>query len=389
MLTGSPITDMKISVVAGKAHIKHTEGGDFRQATYRAVRQGLACAKSVLLEPYYDFRLEIPSENVGRAMTDLQRMGAEFEQPVTESDSTVITGTAPVSTLRGYHSEVIGYTHGKGRLNCVPKGYFPCHNQDEVIAEIGYDFESDTENPADSVFCSHGAGVIVKWNEAPYRMHVDSGLRFGENKDEEPDERRVTQSEISSYKQRAAADKELMEIFERTYGKINRDERSAMRTEKHTPPPKIPKLPLPPKGPEYLLVDGYNIIFGWDELNRLAKESLDAARNRLINIMCNYHGFRRCNLILVFDAYRVKGAHREVEEINGISVIYTKEAETADMYIEKATHELAKNHRVRVATSDNVEQIIIMGSGAIRVSAKEFLAEVTEVEKAIREIIEG
>lgn len=385
VLTGSPITDMKISVVAGKAHIKHTEGGDFRQATYRAVRQGLASAKSVLLEPFYEFRLNIPAECVGRAMTDLQRMGAEFSQPESDGESALICGTAPVSELRGYHSEVIGYSRGKGALSCIPKGYFPCHNAEEVIAQIGYDFESDTDNSPDSVFCSHGAGVVVKWNEAASRMHVDSGIRFGEKEEQEPP--RVTQSEISSYKQRVAADKELMEIFERTYGKIKRDERSAMRTEK--PAPKIPRLPLPPKGPEYLLVDGYNIIFGWEELNKLAKENLDAARSRLINIMCNYHGFRRCNLILVFDAYRVKGAHREVEEVGGITVIYTKEAETADMFIEKTTHSLAKDHRVRVATSDNVEQIIIMGSGAVRVSATEFLAEVNEVERAIREIIGG
>lgn len=386
VLTGSPITDMKISVVAGKAHIKHTEGGDFRQATYRAVRQGLASAKSVLLEPFYEFRLSIPAECVGRAMTDLQRMGAEFSQPESDGETALICGTAPVSELRGYHSEVIGYSRGKGALSCIPKGYFPCHNAEEVIAAIGYDFESDTDNSPDSVFCSHGAGVVVKWNEAASRMHVDSGIRFGA-KNEEQEPPRVTQSEISSYKQRVAADKELMEIFERTYGKIKRDERSAMRTEK--PAPKIPKLPLPPKGPEYLLVDGYNIIFGWEELNKLAKENLDAARSRLINILCNYHGFRRCNLILVFDAYRVKGAHREVEEVGGITVIYTKEAETADMFIEKTTHSLAKDHRVRVATSDNVEQIIIMGSGAVRVSATEFLAEVNEVEKAIREIIGG
>lgn len=388
VLTGSPITDMKISVVAGRAHIKHTEGGDFRQATYRAVRQGLALAKSVLLEPFYDFRLEVPSDCVGRAMTDLQRMGAEFAQPENKGEMALLCGSCPVSEMIGYQSELLGYTRGKGRLETLSKGYFPCHNAEEVIEKIGYDFESDTDNPCDSVFCSHGAGVLVKWNEAPMRMHTDSGIRFSEKRCED-NSPRITAEEISSYKQRAAADKELMEIFERTYGKIKRHEHVAMHTEKKQPAPKTPKLPVLPKGPEYLLVDGYNIIFSWPELKKLAAENLDAARSRLINIMCNYHGFRRCRLILVFDAYRVKGAHREVEETDGISVIYTKEAETADMYIEKATHELAKNHRVRVATSDNVEQIIIMGSGAIRVSATEFLAEVSEVEKAIREIIEG
>lgn len=387
VLTGSPITDMKITVVAGKAHIKHTEGGDFRQATYRAVRQGLRSARSVLLEPWYDFTLTVPQEFTGRAMTDLQRMNGDILPPRNTGDETEFTGSAPVSELRGYQSDVMGYTRGKGRLSCVPGGYRPCHNTDEVIAGIGYDCDADTENSADSVFCSHGAGVLVPWNEAPARMHVDSGLRFGENDRKEP-EHMVTPQQVNSYKQRVAADKELMEIFERTYGKIKRDERSAMRTEKRPPPPKTPKLPLPPKGPEYLLVDGYNIIFGWEELNKLAKENLELARTRLINILCNYQGFRRCELILVFDAYRVKGNHREIEKEHGITVVYTKEAETADMFIEKTAHQLGREKRVRVATSDNVEQIIIMGSGAIRVSASEFLAEVKEVEEAIRRIIE-
>lgn len=387
VLTGSPITDMKITVVAGKAHIKHTEGGDFRQATYRAVRQGLRSTESVLLEPWYDFTITVPQECTGRAMTDLQRMSGELQPPNSTEGETKFTGSAPVSELRGYQSEVNSYTRGKGRLVCIPGGYRPCHNAEEVIAEIGYDCDADTENSADSVFCSHGAGVLVPWNEARARMHVDSGLRFGEN-DREEEEQVVTLQMANTYKQRVAADKELMEIFERTYGKIKRDERSAMRTEKRPPTLKTPKLPLPPKGPEYLLVDGYNIIFGWEELNRLAKENLELARSRLINILCNYQGFRRCNLILVFDAYRVKGNHREIEKEHGITVVYTKEAETADMYIEKTAHELGKGHRVRVATSDNVEQIIIMGSGAIRVSATEFLAEVNEVEKAIRKVIE-
>ena len=387
VLTGSPITDMKITVVAGKAHIKHTEGGDFRQATYRAVRQGLRSTESVLLEPWYDFTITVPQECTGRAMTDLQRMSGELPPPNSTDGETKFTGSAPVSELRGYQSEVNSYTRGKGRLVCIPGGYRPCHNAEEVIAEIGYDCDADTENSADSVFCSHGAGVLVPWNEARARMHVDSGLRFGEN-DREEEEQVVTLQMANTYKQRVAADKELMEIFERTYGKIKRDERSAMRTEKRPPTLKTPKLPLPPKGPEYLLVDGYNIIFGWEELNRLAKENLELARSRLINILCNYQGFRRCNLILVFDAYRVKGNHREIEKEHGITVVYTKEAETADMYIEKTAHELGKGHRVRVATSDNVEQIIIMGSGAIRVSATEFLAEVNEVEKAIRKVIE-
>ncbi len=387
VLTGSPITDMKITVIAGRAHIKHTEGGDFRQATYRAVRQGLASAESVLLEPFCSFTLTIPTECVGRAMTDLQRAGAEFSPPQPDGEMSVISGSAPLSEVRGYHREVVSYSHGKGRFVTIPTGYYPCHNAEEVIERIGYDFERDVDNPADSVFCSHGAGVTVKWNDAPGRMHVDSGLRLN-GAQREDKHRSVSREEISSYKQRIATDKELMEIFERTYGKIKRNERTAMRREKE-PPVSVPKLPPLPKGPEYLLVDGYNIIHAWDELKALAAESLDYARTRLIDILCNYRGFRECNVILVFDAYKVKGAHREVEKCHNITVIYTKEAETADMYIEKTSHELAKTHRVRVATSDYTEQIIIMGSGALRISATEFLAEVEEVQKAIRDIIGG
>ncbi len=389
VLTGSPITDMKITLVAGKAHLKHTEGGDFRQATYRAVRQGLRSAESVLLEPWYEYSLEIPGDCVGRAMTDLQRMDGNMRPPITNGETTTISGTAPVAKMRDYQSEVISYTRGKGRLNCIPMGYLPCHNTDEVIAEIGYDVDSDMDNTADSVFCSHGAGVIVKWNEAPSCMHVDSGIRFGTKESVEP-ESTITPQLISSYKQRIADDNELMAIFERTYGKINRDPRRAMRNEKQPQHnSKTPKLPMPPKGPEYLLVDGYNIIFAWDELNKMAKENLDLARSSLINILCNYQGFRQCNLILVFDAYKVKGNHREVEKVGGISVVYTKEAETADMYIEKTAHQLGKNNRVRAATSDNVEQLIILGSGGIRVSASEFYDEVKLVEKTIRDIIEN
>ena len=385
VLTGSPITDMKITVAAGKAHIKHTEGGDFRQATYRAVRQGLRSAESVLLEPWYDFRLTVPQEYTGRAMTDLQRMSGDILPPQTAGGETEISGSAPVSELRDYQSEVTGYTRGKGRLNCTLKGYFPCHNAQEVIAAIGYDCDADTENTADSVFCSHGAGVLVPWNEAPSRMHVDSGLRFGVSPEQKPQDNAKAQRQ--TYREREATDKELMEIFERTYGKIDRDERKAMRTEKK-PLPKPPKLPLPPQGPEYLLVDGYNIIFGWEELSRLAHENLDLARSRLINIMCSYQGLRKCRLILVFDAYRVKGSHREIEKEMGITVVYTKEAETADMYIEKTAHELGRKYRVRVATSDSVEQLIILGSGAVRISASEFLAEVTQAEKEMRRLID-
>ena len=391
VLTGSPITDMKITVVAGRSHLKHTEGGDFRQATYRAVRQGLRSAKSVLLEPWYGFRLEVPSENVGRAMSDLQRMSADFDPPMQNDSTAVLTGKVPASEFADYSSEVMSYTSGRGRLTFSLDGYFPCHNAEEVISKIAYDCDGDLENTADSVFCSHGSGYVVPWNEVRSHMHVSSGISFGNSQEDEDSlEFQVTTKQISDYRSRLAEDKELMEIFERTYGKINRDPRHALHTEKHTHEKKQKAVPMQ-TGDEYLLVDGYNIIFSWDELNEIAKENLDLARSMLINTLCNYQGFKQCHLILVFDAYKVKGNNREVEQVHNISVVYTKEAETADMYIEKVTNalknETGKNHRVRVATSDGTEQIIILGNGAHRVSAKEFHDEVMLVEKAIREYI--
>ena len=385
VLTGSPITDMKITLVAGRAHQKHTEGGDFRQATYRAVRQGLKMAQSVLLEPYYEFHLEVPTENIGRAMTDIQQMGGTFSSPETYGDMTIISGRAPVSTMREYSKDVISYTSGNGRLNCILSGYEPCHNSDEVIAEIGYDSDTDLENPADSVFCSHGAGFVVKWNEVYDHMHLE-GIRFDEGN--EDDEETVRQR-AENYLDMVADDNELMQIFERTYGPVTRKVSSYTVRKTATPQKKYGKAKPLPQGPEYLLVDGYNIIFAWDELKELAKSSLESARDRLIDILCNYRGFRQCELILVFDAYKVKGNTGSVEKIHNINVVYTKEAETADMYIEKTTHELGKKHRVRVATSDNLEQIIILGNGATRISADEFLHEVKSAEKAIMEIISG
>ncbi len=377
VLTGSPITDIKITLKAFKAHLKHTEGGDFRQAALRAVRQGLACAKSQLLEPYFDFRLKIPESSVGRALNDLQLMSAEFTSPEPDGEFCIIEGSCPVSEMQSYHRTVIGYTHGKGVLTVSPKGCFPCHNSAEVIEKIGYNFESDTENTADSIFCSHGAGRLVKWNEVSEYMHLPSVISA---RTAEP----VSRTEISSYKARAATDKELIEIFERTYGKISRPKPSAMRrTEK---PETSCKVSPPPAGEKYLLVDGYNIIFSWDELAQLARESLDCARSELINILCNYQGFRQCNVIIVFDAYKVK-SDREIEEYGGVTVVYTKESETADTYIEKTSHKLSKDNYVRVATSDGAEQMIVLGNGALRVSAREFKAEVDEVISAIREIL--
>ncbi|MCM1382709.1 MAG: TetM/TetW/TetO/TetS family tetracycline resistance ribosomal protection protein, partial [Muribaculaceae bacterium] len=391
VLTGSPVTDMKITVIAGKSHIKHTEGGDFRQATYRAVRQGLRSAESVLLEPWYAFKLEIPQENIGRAMTDLQRMSADFNPPLQNGSTALITGKVPASEFADYTAEVLSYTSGRGRLNFALDGYLPCHNSEEVISKIGYNCDADLENTADSVFCSHGAGYVVSWNEVREHMHISSGISFGNSPKDENEILQVTPKQLANYRERLAEDKELMEIFERTYGKIKRDERYAMHTEKQVRQKKEKPVPLQ-TGEEYLLVDGYNIIFSWEELANVAKENLDLARSLLVNTLCNYQGFRRCNLILVFDAYRVKGANREVERFHNISVVYTKEAETADMYIEKVTHalksETSKNYRVRVATSDGTEQVIILGNGAYRVSAKEFREEVRLVEKAIREYIQ-
>ena len=384
VLTGSPITDIKITLASGKAHLKHTEGGDFRQATYRAVRQGLQGAKSVLLEPWYAVRLEIPAEMLGRAMSDLQRMNGTFEPPETQGETCVLTGSAPVALLREYQREVNSYTRGRGRLICSLQGYAPCHNADEVLAKIGYNSEADTENTADSVFCAHGAGFQVKWNEVPQYMHLDSVLRPAPK---EPPQQ-ITRSRAAAYGATLAEDKELMAIFERTYGPIRTDKRQAFETVHRAPPQKTVMAPDHFSGPEYLLVDGYNIIFAWDELKALAKDNLDGARQRLIQILCNYQGFRCCEVILVFDAYKVKNNPGEVEKCHNISVVYTKEAETADMYIEKVTHTLAKNSRVRVATSDGAEQMIILGHGALRVSATAFGEEMAQVEKAIREFLQ-
>ena len=380
VLCGAPITDIKITLASGRAHKKHTEGGDFRQATYRAVRQGLMHAQSVLLEPFYSFRIEVPTQCVGRAMTDLRQMGAEFSQPQLRGDMSVIEGSAPVSEMRGYYADITAYTGGRGKLGCALGGYDICHNADEVIAETGYDADADMDNTADSVFCAHGAGFLVKHNEVEKYMHLPSALA--------PESEEPIPGRAAEYVKAAVNDEELLRIFERTYGKIKINSRNAMqRTAKQPQKAAHKKKNFTPEGPLYVLVDGYNIIFAWDELKNAAEENLDLARELLINRMCNYKGYMGCELILVFDAYKVKGNTGSVERIGNIDVVYTKEAETADAYIEKVTHELAKKHRVRVATSDSLEQIIILGSGAVRVSASEFLDEVTAAENEIRKII--
>lgn len=393
VLTGSPITDIEIILASGKAHPKHTEGGDFRQATYRAVRQGLRSASSVLLEPVYEFTLEVPAENIGRAISDIQNMHGSFNPPETHGDFCVLTGKAPVSEMIEYANEVIRYTHGKGRLTHSLKGYEPCHNSEEVIAEIGYDCDADTDNPCDSVFCSHGAGYTVKWDKVKSHMHLESVLSA----------RKLYSAEeygtkpLSRYKDSKdlfALDKELMEIFEKTYGPI-KPRYHNLKTENHftftestdKADKKGSALPNKYSGREYLLIDGYNVIFSWGNLRELARENIESARSVLENILCNYRGFKKCEVILVFDAYKVKGNNRETENLNGINIVYTKEAETADMYIEKVAHELASDRKVRVVTSDALEQLIILGNGALRVSSREFLEEVKQAEEEIRLII--
>ena len=386
VLTGAPLTDVKITLIAGRAHLKHTEGGDFRQATYRAVRQGLMLAKSQLLEPWYAFRLEVPVENLGRAMTDIQRMEGSFDPPESGEETAVLTGFAPVATMRSYPMEVVGYTRGRGRLNLPLDGYRPCHNAAQIIEAVGYEPEHDLDNPADSVFCAHGAGFVVPWSEVRSHMHVDSG--WGKSTRPAQEAQAVPQRRAMAYRATLEEDAELLKIFERTYGPIKRDPLAAFRpVQKHERPDfDAQQWEILP---EYLLVDGYNIIFAWDELNALAKDSLEAARHKLMDILCNYQGYQKCNLILVFDAYRVPGSPGSIEQYHNIHVVYTKEAETADMFIEHVTHEIGKGRRVRVATSDGMEQIIILGHGALRVSARMFHEEVQNVEKQIRALVQG
>ena len=397
VLTGAPITDMKITIVAGRAHLKHTEGGDFRQATYRAVRQGLKSAESVLLEPWYSFVLEVPSEQVGRAMSDIGQMNGSFEGPEAEDKQGMVrlTGTAPASEMRDYQREVWAYTKGRGRITLTLKGYEPCHNAEEVIEEIGYDSERDVDNPTGSVFCAHGAGFLVKWDEVPEYMHIKEDF-LAEKPGIEQDEVMAVQmgnhcNYSGGYSFSYDDDPELLTIMEREFGskQKERDRYSSYRKQTVSTPvlhTTVIKENEPKK--EYLLVDGYNIIFAWEELNELAKASIDAARNKLMDILSNYQGFIGCTLILVFDAYKVKGNQGEVQKYHNIYVVYTKEAETADQYIEKTTHEIGRKYKVTVATSDALEQVIVMGQGAYRISARDFYEEVERTEKQIREINE-
>lgn len=382
VLTGSPITDMRITLIAGRAHIKHTEGGDFRQATYRAIRQGLMTAENILLEPWYAFRLEVPAELIGRAIADVQRMGGVFDPPQSNLDVAVLKGRAPVSEMQGYPLELTAYSRGKGRISCTLDGYEPCHNTQQVLLNSGYDPERDTENPADSVFCAHGSGFVVPWAQVPAYAHINTSLAtkptpsFVPETFSRPQPQRHSSGSLEE-------DAELAALFERTYGPTKR--RELFRTSAKPPQEYFYK----PAGPEVLLVDGYNIIFAWDDLRELARTDLGAARQALVDILCNYQGFRNCSLILVFDAYKVHKNPGSVEKYHNIYIVYTKEAETADMYIERTTLQLGRDRRVRVATSDGAEQMIILGHGALRVSAGMFRQEIEQTNTEIRQIIEN
>lgn len=394
VLTGSEITDMKVTLVSGRAHLKHTEGGDFRQATYRALRQGLKKAKSVLLEPVYEFRLELPADKVGRAMADIQKMYGEFQLSDGEGEYSVVTGFAPVSLMRDYQKEVMAYTSGHGRLFCTLKGYMPCHNADEVIEEMNYDSESDLENPTGSVFCAHGAGFIVPWYEVEDYMHLELQTPMQKQVEEEiPMPKRTPQEAEAYLKEGVQNEEELRAIFERTYGAVKRERQGWERVSKRNPNrnpsarssetenTRKEKKREPIK--EYLLVDGYNIIFAWEDLNELSKINIESARNKLMDRLSNYQGYKKMTLILVFDAYKVKGNPGSVMKYHNIYVVYTKEAETADQYIEKTVHEIGRKYQVTVATSDALEQVIILGQGGNRLSAANLLEEVEAVEAEI------
>lgn len=382
VLTGSAITDMKITLVAGKAHLKHTEGGDFRQATYRAVRQGLKKAKSILLEPYYEFCLELPAESVGRAMADIQRMNGAFAPPCQEGEVSILTGSAPVALMRDYQTEVAAYTKGLGRLTCTLKGYEPCHREEEVIALLDYDSERDLENPTGSVFCAHGAGFAVSWDQVEDYMHLENSLET---------EVRPEGSSAPNRRHHAYGswqdEKELEEIFVRTYGEVKRPPASEKRRVVSTSSGRTEgNLKKKKEMDEYLLVDGYNIIFAWDDLKELAETNIDGARTRLMDILSNYQGYKKCRLILVFDAYKVEGNPGEVVKYHNIHVVYTKEAETADQYIEKTVHEIGRKYHVTVATSDHLEQVIILGQGGHRLSAQNLREEIELAGQEIREV---
>lgn len=398
VLTGACLTDVRIRLTAGKAHLKHTEGGDFRQSTYRAVRQGLMEARSagacLLLEPWYAFRLEVPAENLGRAMNDIQQMKGSFEPPVSKGDMSLLTGSAPAVTMRNYQREVISYTRGRGRLALDLEGYKPCHNQEEVVAAAAYDPEADPDNPSGSVFCSHGAGYNVPWDQVKDHMHLEATLKEPEAEDsQEPLLVKMPQARAAAVSGSTwGDDKELEEIFKRTFGDKKKDkDKGKVGSSLFSP---APRAALRPSGKpetarepqeEYLLVDGYNIIFAWEELRELSKLTIDGARYKLMDLLCNYQGFRRCHLIVVFDAYKVAGNTGQALKYHNIHVVYTKEAETADQYIEKLAHQMGRSHRVTVATSDGLEQLIIYGQGCLLMSASDLKEDMERVRREVKE----
>ena len=431
MLTGAPITDMQITLLTGRAHQKHTEGGDFRQATYRAIRQGLKKAQNVLLEPYYEFRLEVPVEVVGRAMNDIQKMQGTLLPMETEENTAILKGKAPVSTMRDYQKEVVSYTRGMGRLFCSLKGYEPCKNKDEIVEQIGYDSERDLDNPTGSVFCAHGAGFVVPWYEVEEYMHLDTGImaEFEDDLSEKDWEDAASgagnpasgdgtaqsarnsarsgagstgtarntsgsgsragsgyQPPESAYRGSYEDDKELQAIFERTFGPVKRDRVSSYKKVVSAPSYSGSSSSVKKDQEEYLLVDGYNIIFAWPELKALADADVRAAQTKLMDVLSNYQGYKKCTLILVFDAYKVEGHQEEVLTYHNIHVVYTKEAETADQYIEKTVHAMGRKHRVTVATSDGLEQVIILGQGGVRMSALGLKKQIESAGHEIREM---
>ena len=380
VLTGSPLTDVKITLVAGKDHLKHTEGGDFRQATYRAIRQGLMSAKSVLLEPWYLMEIHLPDEYAGRCMTDIIRMGGSFEDPVSLNGETVLRVSAPVRLLKDYPRELNAFTRGRATVTMNVKGYEKCPDQDEIVSSIGYEPERDLDNPSSSVFCSHGAGTEVKWNEAPNWMHLPL---LKDKKETEEAPARTVRSSFGS----AVDDKQLMSIFERTYGKVERKLFDTKEIKHEVPAPTAEVIEIP-KRPEYLLVDGYNVIFAWDELKEIARGSIDMARNALINLLDNHAGLRDIRVIVVFDAYKIKRNPGSEERVGNVDIVYTKEAQTADSYIEKLTYELSKLNVVRVATGDGPEQLIILGNGAYRMTTKELRDEINLSSQEIRALLD-
>ena len=388
VLTGSGITDMKITLVGGRAHQKHTEGGDFRQATYRAVRQGLKQANSIVLEPYYEFQLEVPEKVIGRAMTDIEKMYGTFEITETKEGMATLVGSAPVVTMRDYQREVIAYTGGHGRLYCDLKGYEQCHNENEVIETLGYDAEKDLENPTGSVFCSHGAGFVVSWDEVKDYMHVESYLDALRKNSGNADEERKVQT---SYQERWIDTDEIDQILNRTFyansgARVNYYKGNSSKKTESNASPVVRTYKKAEVLEEYLLVDGYNIIYAWEELNTLAQTNMDSARGKLQDILCNYQAIKKCNLIVVYDAYRVQGHMTEIMDYHNIHIVFTKEAETADQYIERFSHENKRKYNITVATSDGVEQVIIRGQGCRLLSARELEEDVKRVNESIREI---